>query len=196
MPIDFGDGDQTYKLISIDPGTYYMGVCVYEVRFRDRAVMAVDAFDWIIDKMDDITEIDTSNIPTPLWRLRMVKEHFKRLMPLHQPSALVCEQPFFNPGKPNAFGALVKVLAVVQNEALDYNHEIDIRQISPFEVKKTIGASLSSDKETVKAAILLKPELVKFVSEEQLNKLGKDAIDAIAIGYTHIEESRKYLQSL
>ena len=126
----------------------------------------------------------------------MIKEYFRKVMLKHTPRALVCEQPFFNKFKPNAFASLTKVLSVVHNEALDYDHDIDICLLSPFEVKKSIGSSLDSDKGKVKSAVLAKPEIAKFISEEQLDKLGKDAVDAIAIGYTHIENTRKYLQSL
>ena len=126
----------------------------------------------------------------------MIKEYFTQLMRDHNPSAVVCEQPFFNPGKPNAFGALIKVLTVVHNVALDHNNDVDICLLSPFEVKKCIGASLTSDKDTVKAGILSKPELMKIISEETLDRLGKDAVDSIAVGYAHIETTRKYLESL
>lgn len=184
--------DDTFNLVSVDPGSALMGVAVFGVRLKDRRILSAQASTWEIEKIPDALNLSLYEQSSMVVRLNIIRQQFKILMHNKSPLVIVYERPFFNRFTPGAYGALIKVLESVQITALDYNPNILIQAIEPMLVKKRIGASLNSDKETVRAALLKKEDLKDIDVYSSIPHLGKDAIDALAIGYTYIHHSKSF----
>lgn len=193
MPLVLGDGHEPIRLISIDPGTLLLGVALFEVSFKQRKIISVSATTWHVEKLDALVYMDEDDHRAVTIRLKKIHDHFCELLKTVSPHVVVCEHPFFNRFKPNAFAAIVRVLECINIAILNYSTEIQIEYLAPMLIKKIVGASLNSDKEKVKEALLAKPELLHLPIHAEMGELGKDAIDALAVGYSFIKNWQEEL---
>lgn len=184
---------EVFKMVSIDPGTRFMGVAIYEVNFVNRHILDAKSECWHVDDMTDLQYLSQEDYTYMTIKLTRIRKHFGELLLREQPVVVACERPFFNRFKPNAFAAILRVLESIQSAIIDYNPNVAFVLLEPFVVKKRVGASLSSDKEKVREALQSKDEFKRLACYDELANMEKDAIDALAVGYAYIDESKELL---
>jgi Holliday junction resolvasome RuvABC endonuclease subunit len=182
------------RLISIDPGTYKLGVAIYEINLIDRSILSLEADTWMIEKLDRITYIEEFDCDDLEVRLLKIRDHLSFVLADFDPHTVVIERPFFNRFKPAAYGAVVRVLETICVTCFAYNNNIQFKCISPHEVKKEVSAQFSGDKEKIKLGLKKKDDIKHLPIYNKLDSLGPDTIDAIAIGYSYIKQWQKSLQ--
>lgn len=192
LPKDY----ESFSLISIDPGTRFMGVATYKVRFADRHILDASSECWHIENMRDMSGLSEEDHSFMTIKLARIRDHFRQVLLEVQPAAVICERPFFNRFKPNAFAAILRVLEALQGVILEVNPSIAFHLLEPFVVKMRVGATLNSDKDKVKEALQDKDVFKTLACYEQLATMEKDAIDALAVGYAYLDESRDLIAGL
>lgn len=181
------DQYKDFKMISIDPGSALMGVAVMDINYSSRHINSVTATTWDIDKLDNVDNIQDTELSSMNIKLYKIRREFGILLKEVNPLLVVFEKPFFYTFKPGAYAPLIKVLESIQIQTIQHNPSIVIDYLEPKLVKKIVGASLSSDKSTVAKALSIKPDLQHLDIDNYIKDLGKDAVDAIAIGYAYVK---------
>lgn len=182
------------RLISIDPGTSKLGIAIYEINLIDRSILSLEADTWLIEKLDRVTYIDEFDCEDLEIRLLKIRDYLNFVLADFNPHTVVIERPFFNRFKPGAYGPVVRVLESICVTCFSYDNSIQFKCISPFEVKKEVSAQFSGDKEKIRLGLKSKDDLRHLPIYNNLDSLGPDAVDAIAIGYSYIKQWQKSLQ--
>ena len=187
MPLTLPEQNRYYRVISIDPGSCDLGVCIFEIDFYDRKIQSIDPFTIRLDKLLSLSGLDKEKYEGILYRLQSLKDHFSLLLQEKSPAMVLCESPFFNPRTPSAYPALLKVIQIIHNCVIDNDPNTFFHLVEPKLVKKNVGASLSSNKESVRTALMGKKDLLFLKSVDQWLSYDEHSIDAIAIGYGHLK---------
>jgi Holliday junction resolvasome RuvABC endonuclease subunit len=183
-------GDDWFNICSIDPGTMSLGFGVITVGVGALDIRSSTAKTYKADKM----------IPKEAWVSETFGERFARLAALeeallidfclYQPLMIVAESPFFNPGRPMAYGALIETLAVIRSAVRRYDVWRQLYLVDPPSVKNAVGARGDGSKDAVKKRILAMTEL-NYCGPTPLNELDEHSIDALAVGYARLQAIRE-----
>ena len=169
-------------LVSVDPSTTTWGVATWEL---DDNFNIIDIDSYTITIPKDIYIETRINIA-----YGMLSRHLERVLPYQ----LVHESGFLDRFRPMAYGPLSAAIFCLRNafkNLYELNDDVGIFQYPPKTVKASVmkGDADKDDMEIAVNSILeLKPFLTGIESEH--------AIDAIAIGYTHIKNLRMYPELL
>jgi Holliday junction resolvasome RuvABC endonuclease subunit len=188
MPLDIPDGFKSYNMVSVDPGLNRTGVSVYEIDMMSKKVVGITAFTLVNEHLENTIEFEEDYHPERVFKLYRLKNAFSNVIRTYNPVVVACESPFYSSFRPSAYASLVEVISHLHDCVITHNHNTLFRTIEPMVVKKTIGAAMSSDKGSVKEAILRNP-LILPVLKVSLDSLDEHAIDSIAIGYTFIKNN-------
>lgn len=179
------DADDTFFLMSIDPGTSTLGFCLYKIHVETLEI--VDIFAWTVDATrlayyrDDVAEIHGEKFA----RIIAHKKNLANVLSFYAPLIVVCETPFFNRLRPSAGGPLFELYATIEQTVFEWDHCKPLYGVDPRTVKKNVKAQ-GNKKPDMIAAMVKIPEL----QCANLDLLDEHAIDAVAVGYTKILELR------
>lgn len=182
----FEENQDTFKILSIDPGTQTLGYAVLEINIDTLEV--VDCFAWTVDS----TRLDIYNEETALTysekfaRIISHKTNFKNVLDFYQPLIVVSETPFFSIMRPSAAGPLYELFATLEQTVYEWDKEKPLYKAEPRSVKKFVNAVDHKDKNAVKTALKKIDEL----KSANLDFLDSHSIDAIAVGYYQLGKLR------
>jgi Holliday junction resolvasome RuvABC endonuclease subunit len=168
-------------IVGIDPGSETLGVCLL---FFNVVTMQVNR---ILPR----TYIGSRLPAEPMLcilhsdRVSRIKSHENNLLNImieNNPIAIASEAPFYNPRRPNAYGALVEVICAIRSAVIQYSDTVKLYHIPPSNVKRAIGAKGNADKDTVKLGISNIPEIVNNLSIP-LSMIDEHSADALAVAY-------------
>jgi Holliday junction resolvasome RuvABC endonuclease subunit len=108
----------------------------------------------------------------------------------HQPIAVVCESPFFNSKRPQAFAALIEATNMIRQTVWAYDRSIGLDLVDPPSVKRAVGAKGNAGKDDVHTAVTAIGEL-NYEGLLPLSSLDEHSIDAIAVAYSKLIEYRQ-----
>jgi Holliday junction resolvasome RuvABC endonuclease subunit len=171
-------------IVGIDPGSETLGVCILYFNVVTIQVTEIITNTYIGSKLPISPMLSLMHGD----RVSRIAAHQLNLINIyrqHNPVAVVSEAPFYNPRRPNAFGALVEVICAIRNSVINYSDTMCLYQIDPASVKRAIGAKGNADKDVVKQHIGLIPEIVNNL-KIPLNLLDEHSIDATAVAYHHL----------
>lgn len=178
------------RLIAIDPGTEYCGICKTEYD-EDCEILSIEALTIRSDKVI---------LPEAKIRAHVHGERYCRLMKLshafreivleYQPNVIVCEMPFYHNLHPGAFAPLVECVFTLRNVSMDINPEIPFIGYAPMVIKKIFAGRTNAKKPDMKEALLSKPSLIKLLPTHP-DQLSEHAIDSIAVAISHLTTARK-----
>lgn len=180
------------RLISIDPGTEFCGICIIDHDIQGT-----------IHSLTPLT-INSNKIYLPeassrelhhgdrFVRIMKITTAFKELLVHHQPNAIACESPFFHVLHPTAFAPLVEIVFALRNTGMDFNPLIPFFLYPPRLVKKVFAKDSFAKKDQMKTALLNNQELTSKITCP-LTQISEHAIDAVGVGYTHIENLKREL---
>ncbi len=173
--------DNTFKFISIDPGTTHIGFSIWVVDAVTLEIVNVNAFTLhytsIIDK-----ELE-EKFGSRFIKLLAIEKAFKELLETHKPNSVACESPFYFFKRPGAFAPLVETLYILKRAVFNYDVSVPFITYDPSSIKNSIGAKGNSDKEIMKNTMSNFKEIP--ISLEFINSLDEHSIDSIAVGYCH-----------
>jgi len=183
------DPDCLASIVGLDPGTDTLGVGI--ITFDVRTL-------WI-DHTSALTLKGSKCRMDPM----MIESHSERfarintlglnildILRYHRPVAVVCESPFFNSKRPQAFAALIEATAMIRQTVWEYDRTIGLDLVDPPSVKQAVGAKGNAGKDDVHKAVLQIGEL-NFRGLLPLSSLDEHSIDAIAVAYSKLIEYRQ-----
>lgn len=183
------DENQYPKLLSIDPGSTYLGISVFEFDPRTVDIVSIHSFTLDATKLDiDPDRIEAIGLrPARIARLMLALEG---ILYIYKPNVVVCEDAFWNPGRPSAFEPLVECISGVRMTCQRYQPLMTVGMIRASVAKNAIGVSGGASKTPILQGLMAIKEIVK-TTQEPLNTLSEHAHDAIAIGYCALMKIRK-----
>lgn len=178
------DPCETACIIAIDPGSESLGCACLTVDIRTLQLRNI----WS-------TTFHGSKLHPNPWttfmfgeRIAKIEAHAENLLYIlesERPICLVCESPFINMKRPQAYGALMEVISAIRRVMMQYDAQRSMYMIDPPSAKKAVGAPGNADKQTVQQHILANVEIMQALSTPVSN-LDEHSFDAIAIGYSQI----------
>ena len=178
-----------YKIISIDPGTYHLGVATWHL----------DSELNILNINTDSIEIGNSGsnpmfIRDIIYRCERITIELYDILEYVNPNIVAIETPFINNKRPTSIIPLAKVFDAITGTVYSFNKYIKIMEISPFEAKRDINSGEFthrelSDKDNIKLSVEHIEELNRYVDT---NKITEHEIDSIAVGYTVVKYLRRH----
>lgn len=178
--------DNSFKIVSIDPGTDALGLAILDVSFDNFEIIKTRASTIIASKLvsEDSWLAQVHNYRTA--RIYKLKEILlKRFIDL-EPAIVVCESPFFNPRRPGAFAPLVEILAAIRGAVIEYDSWKPLNLIDPSTIKKSVNAPGNADKTVVKKCVMALTD-INFDGDVPIEDLDEHSYDAIAVGYCHVK---------
>lgn len=175
------DLNTTVSVVGIDPGSESLGFCDFKFDLLTFEIVSINPATFFGSRLNNdpwLTEIYGD-------RFARIKAHENNLLSLFEhirPIAVVCESPFINMRRPQAYGALTEVIAAVRSAVLRYDYWKPLYSVDPSSAKRAVGAKGNADKQQVKAALSLMPHLVSALTVD-LQALDEHSVDAIAIAY-------------
>jgi Holliday junction resolvasome RuvABC endonuclease subunit len=176
-------------LISIDPGSNTLGFCLIEFSVVTYNIYSTQAMTFVGDKMNCnqwFAEIHGARFS----RIQQHRENLYRQFITYLPIAVVSESPFYSSRHPQAFEALLEVVAAIRQALFDYDPNMTLDLIDPPSAKKAVGAPGNAGKDDVHNAVLRLHDL-NYSGIVPLECLDEHSIDAIAVGYSKILQYRK-----
>ncbi len=167
----------TYNLLSIDPGSQTLGLCVYTICSKTNIILNIRTKTIHLDKLPMNNLFDTINNKDD--KLLSLHNFIKALLIEEQPLAVVIESPFFNRFSPKAYGVLTEVVTYVKLACYSYSVLVNVTMVEPLAVKKAVGVGYRDGKEGVSNSVknmdVFKPFIHANMTEHEF--------DAIAIGW-------------
>jgi Holliday junction resolvasome RuvABC endonuclease subunit len=184
----FGPVAENATLIGIDPGSESLGVSI--LTFNPALeIVRIEAATYRGSKLP-ISE-DTELVHGA--RHARIRAHYQNLVPLllhYQPIGIVCESPFFQATRPQAYGALTEVLTMVRSAVHTYRPNLEVALIDPPTVKRSVGAKGNAGKEDVRLAILAIADEMHYHGPIPLERLDEHSLDATAVVYGYFKVLR------
>lgn len=122
-------------------------------------------------------------------KLLAIKNYFNSIVSSNLFDIVVCEAPFFYPGKPGAYRALVEAITTMKQHLAEVSPMTPFIQLEPLMVKRYVKSLNVSSKDSTKDAL----ELLEIGKHIDLNSLDEHSVDAISIGYAFLK-SRDFLE--
>lgn len=172
-------------MIAIDPGTRAMGVAIYECT-SNLDIYRIQAYtiqDTKIDKtaFDDIAVSHSETVAN----IRAMAGVLDGFIWTYEPQAICCESPFFNRLRPGAYGPLVEIVYALRDVSIKYDPLVPFFLYAPQHVKKITTGVAIADKKAVATSIRNNFEITDSLTTH-IDTLSEHAIDAIAVGWTHL----------
>lgn len=170
------------RMVSIDPGTNNVGLAVCEFNADMTQMFVVDAMTIDLQRLLLRYEKPRADV----WGDRHAKLHIltgaiTRYLDAWRPVVVCSESPYM--GRfPQAYAALVEAMTSLSMGLRAYDPSIRLATWEPSAVKLAMGVNgRSGDKELMRRAITLRPDIVMCVPLELLDE---HAVDAVCVGYT------------
>lgn len=169
--------DDLFKIIAIDPGSQTLGIAIYTISSSNKAIIDIKTSTLYLENLPMNNLFNNSFSRDD--KLVSLYNFMLNLFNSERPSAIALEAPFFNRFSPKAYGVLTEVVAYIKMAAFNYSTLIDLINVEPLLVKKSIGSNYREGKDGVRDAVIRNNVLKPFLS----NSITEHEYDAIAIGW-------------
>jgi Holliday junction resolvasome RuvABC endonuclease subunit len=175
------DANEEVTLLSLDPGSETMGICILKYLPSTKTITHADAFTVYGSKLcKNVVSVDLRD--HVLLRINAHKENLINVLLSERPDEVIAESSFFNPRRPHAYGVLIQVMDAIRAAAHVYEPYMQVHLIPPSCVKIAVGAKSGDDKNPVRTAVLDLPDL-NYDGDIPIDKLDEHSIDALAVAY-------------
>lgn len=179
----------TFTIVGLDPGTHNLGLGALHVDLLTYQIRSFEAYTLVATKLmddDDMLVGTHGHTYARTQALRdVIVQHLQRL----RPSAIACEDAFFNRLRPGAYGPLLMSINSIREAAMDYNRFMPFILIEPSVIKTAVGAKGGANKVPVLEGIKKIKEF-DVPSPTPLHTLSEHAIDSLAIAYARLKQMR------
>jgi len=180
--------DDFAHILGIDPGSETLGVSCISVNPYTLEIVYTQAVTFIGSKLN----MNPQMLDTHSARFARIAAHQKNLKNLFteiMPVSIVCESPFFNPRRPNAFAPLVETLDAIRRAVWEYDQVQTLELVDPPTVKMAVGCRGNADQDAMNLAVMALPDL-NYCGAIPFYQLDEHSIDAIAVAYSKICQYR------
>ena len=174
-----------YRIMSLDPGTRTLGICIWELNLRTHERRVILSHTLNTDKMIARHPLIVENHGEKAAKLLAIEEELFWFMCEWEVHELATEGPYFR-RMVTAFRALVECIGAIRAALLRYNPYMELHIFDPSSVKNAVGVSgKSGDKDLMRAAVI---ERFGHLMADEVDLLTADehSIDAIAVGHACI----------
>lgn len=175
-------------ILGIDPGSETLGVSCLVIEPVSLQIVSTQAMTFIGSKLNMNAWMESVH-SARFARIDAHKENLKQLFTLTRPVCVVCESPFYNPRRPQAYGVLVETLDAIRHAVWEYDQHLGLNLIDPPTVKRSVGAKGNADKDVMKQSVCALTDL-NYQGQVPLSLLDEHSIDAIAVAYSKLVEFR------
>lgn len=176
------DGNDTFYILGIDPGSTNLGVGIIEACINTGMIISSSAWTIHGDKlMPKDTWVEQIH-GTRYVRIRAIGKELLRIFKTINPLYIACESPFINMRRPQAYGVLTEVICAIRAAVIEYDTWRKLELIDPPTIKIAVGAKGNADKDAMKKAIMLLNDLV-YAGEIAMADLDEHAVDGLAVAY-------------
>lgn len=182
--------DRAFTIVSTDPGTTTCGFGLIQVDPEDLSVLSATA--WTIDGSIGLTGSEwlTELYSERYSRVQVIREAFEKTLQMYSPNLVRSESPFYNPGRPGSFEALLHVIFALRESLYKWSAWYELELIDPASAKKLIGVpGNSNEKDLVKKALLAHPDF----HDKGIENLDEHSYDALLIGWSAVQALRGIL---
>lgn len=169
----------TFTILGIDPGSETIGYATIEAKIQTLEIVDVQAFTITGSKLDAFSVREAEIHSERYARISAHRIMLARILEEHDPLAVACESPFFNPRRPGAFGVLMEVLTAIQETVKEWDVFKVVHLVDPPTAKKALGAAGNAKKPEV-AEAFQKLTCLHYPGTEGLDE---HSIDALAVAY-------------
>ncbi len=165
-----------FKIIGIDPGTNFVGLCIMTINSKDFSIAKIESSVIDVSKVESRQPLNNNLV----CRLGKLSSMIHNVLYTYKPMAIGIESPFINPRRPGSVIPLAQSLQVIEYSMYMYNPNIPIGKYPPSTIKNMVKAHGAAKKEPVLEAVL---KIKEIASRIDLVSKTDHEIDAIAIAY-------------
>lgn len=178
-----------HRLLSIDPGTQNVGICISDI--SDRMTVRYAATFNLKNHLKNVVGEEKIREYGKKKLVRMlITDFIFRQLQYWQPSAVISEVPYLNESL-NSFLSLYECNQATKEAIFQYSKTLQFIGIDPASAKKSLGIpGNSGDKELVYTQVTTAEHI--DLSEIYPNQLDEHAIDAILMGNAYFKHYFKY----
>lgn len=187
MP-DHDDLSPHATIVGLDPGTETLGLACITFDVRDLEIERTEALTLKGSKCR-FNQFMADMHSARFARLNTLGLNILEYLHYHHPIAVVCESPFFNAKRPQAYGALTEATNMIRQAVWSYDQSVELVMIDPPSVKKAVGAKGNAGKPEMLSAVCALQGL-KYNGYPPLSLLDEHSIDAIAVAFSKLNEYR------
>lgn len=180
------DGKGVVKLLSIDPGTSFPGVCLMHFDVPNKKLVRVSAQCLNLERLSRRSNYSGYQTQRFL-KLNAFRIFLRDTMRKERPFKVASEHPFINPRMPGAVIPLAECLALIEQEVYNYDPYLAIEKIDPSSIKNAVGVKGNSgDKHAMTEAIKKIPAIMDVLVGD-IDTMDNNAVDSIAVGYCSLQ---------
>jgi Holliday junction resolvasome RuvABC endonuclease subunit len=176
-------GEKECCFLSIDPGTNYLGVSRYVLKWPTTQIEAVYATTYRVDHLEH-DYVDETSYTERFGKIAKLQKVFDDLLKQFDPIVVISEAPFYNRLRPSAFAPLVELIQTLRWTNFLHNPYVGFHTVEPIVVKKSLGANYLADKLQMRQA-LADHQVLNPLMKNCVDQLDEHAIDAIAVGWAY-----------
>ena len=176
-------GKSTFTIVSIDPGSTFLGVGIIKVDAASMEIESSTAFtlngaklssedDWIMETHGDRVA-----------RILSLEIELLRIFRSVRPNFICSESPFINTKFPASGLALTEVMWGIRSAVMKYDQWVILETLPPSNVKQAIGCKGNAVKDDMLAKIVSMKNKFKYIGKMPIEKLDEHSVDALAVGY-------------
>lgn len=174
-------------LLSIDPGTTFCGIAISHMEDSQLVIKYTESIS--INHLPKTLEdkADYLKYGARFWRIKKIIDAINVIVPNFDIDHIAIEGPFFNPGRPQAYAALVEVIYAIKS-SVAYPNKLSTIIVEPLLVKKHFAHKHMAKKEDMMTALssrLLDESISMSVLSSTLSEHEVDAV-AVAFCYFHL----------
>lgn len=175
------DSPTTACIVGIDPGSQTLGLAILEFDTTTKEIVKTTAITYVGTKLPYMSDWITKLHGERAARIIAHRENLTEIFKSINPTAVYCESPFYNPGRPMAYGALVEVLSAIRLSIINWSQWVGLESVDPPTVKKAVGARGGAKKDEMMVAVQAMEKELKL--DKSPSEYDEHCIDAIAVAY-------------
>lgn len=184
------------RVLSIDPSTTNMGVCIIDIPLLVKSKLKLVYVNTIFGeqvKYDIPNQFnDTVNGTGVLARSYGMARSLKDILNIYEPDVVICEDNFLGPS-PGTFKQLIQAVSLLREACNQAEKSCHLSYVIPMLAKATVGAAFKgTTKDDVKAGVIAYENLDH--NNIDLETLDEHSADACAIGLYQCEMILEDLQ--
>ena len=183
------DRNRCFRLLSIDPGSFFTGISISEIDEDKKQMVVIDSHTLDLDRVLRFQYPDLYlNQPDRVRRVRALYESVLHYLNTWRPVAVCCEAPYFR-RRPLPYAVLIECVTTIRAAVFEYDPDLVLTLVDPATVKKNLGVKgNSNDKDLVKKAL---PKQADLKVIPNIKTMSEHACDSVGVGYYYF---KKYME--